>query len=79
MIVRVSHNGSGFVLKRQNFAAFANDIRPLAQENLDPALGAGDLADLLPQWEAHAHARLHALAHGWAQAAEDYEIWLEGQ
>ena len=63
----------------KNFAAFANDIRPLAQENLDPALGAGDLADLLPQWEAQAHARLHALAHGWAQAAEDYEIWLEGQ
>ena len=48
----------------KNFAAFANDIRPLAQENLDPALGAGDLADLLPQWEAHAHARLHALAQG---------------
>lgn len=63
----------------KDFPAFAQDIRALPLEDIDPALGTGDLGTLLPQWQAEQGAALAALAQGWAQQAEDYEIWLEGQ
>lgn len=63
----------------KSFDAFARDIRALAPENFPTPLGKGDLATLLPQWEADHQARLAALADGWAQQAEHYAIWLEGQ
>lgn len=57
----------------------AADMKELVKEPLDAALGAGDAGALIARIEAERSAQLAALAAGWAQRAQQFEDWLDGE
>lgn len=63
----------------KNLPALLADMQKIARLPWDEALGEGELAQLLPQWQQERQAQLQTLAQGWEQSAQDYLVWIEGE
>ena len=63
----------------KHLEALAGDMLSLHSIEVSEEELACDLGALVQDWHQQREQRLLALASGWAQHAQDYEIWLEGQ
>ncbi len=59
--------------------ALATDMNALIDEPLPAERGAGDAGALVERIQAERSAQLAALAAGWAERAQQFEDWLDGE